>query len=88
MIVFFVPSFFPRDVLDEILNLSQFLRVFLPTPTCNHRSLKFYQSNRKKEALRMIVSIYNILILSYVKLLFYDLIDKISNSCDVIEILL
>ena len=36
-----------------------------------------------KEALRMIVSIYRdcILILSYVKLLFYDLIDKISNSC-------
>ena len=52
-----------------------------------HRSLKFYQSNRKKEALRMIVSIYNIeyiyciLILSYVKLPFYDLIDNISNSC-------
>ena len=27
-------------------------------------------------------SIYCILILSYVKVLFYDLIDKISNSCD------
>ena len=26
-------SFFPRDVLDEILNFSQFLRVFLPTLT-------------------------------------------------------
>ena len=24
-------SFFPRGVLDEILNLSQFLRIFLPT---------------------------------------------------------
>ena len=54
-----------------------------------HRSLKFYQSNRKKEALRILVSIYNIysiyciLILACVKLLFYGLIDKISNSCDV-----
>ena len=28
--------------------------------TKDHRSLKFNQSNRKKEALRMIVSIYNI----------------------------
>ena len=28
-----------------------------------HRSSKFYQSNRKKEALRMIVSIYNLYIL-------------------------
>ena len=26
----------------------------------NHRSLKFYQWNRKKEALRMLVSIYSI----------------------------
>ena len=26
-----MPSFFPRDVLDEILDLSQFLGVFLPT---------------------------------------------------------
>ena len=31
MMVSFVLSFFPRDVLDEILNLSRFLRIFLPT---------------------------------------------------------
>ena len=32
MVSFFVLSFFPRGVLDEILNLlSQFLRFFLPT---------------------------------------------------------
>ena len=31
MMVSFVLSFFPRDVLDEILDLSQFLRVLLPT---------------------------------------------------------
>ena len=32
----FVPSFFPLDVLDEIWDLSQFLRDFLPTliPLC------------------------------------------------------
>ena len=34
MIVFCVLSLFPREVLDEILDiLSQFLRVFLPTLT-------------------------------------------------------
>ena len=27
----FVLSFFPRDVLDEICDLIQFLKVFLPT---------------------------------------------------------
>ena len=32
MMVSFVLSFFPRDVLDEILNLiERFLRIFLPT---------------------------------------------------------
>ena len=29
--VFLCYPFFPRDVLDEILDLSHFLRVFLPT---------------------------------------------------------
>ena len=34
MVSYFVLSFFPRDVLDEIWNeLSRFLRLFLPTLT-------------------------------------------------------
>ena len=51
-------------------------------PAFEHRSLKFYQWNRKKEALRMLVSIYNIyciLILSYVKLLFTIWLIKFQN---------
>ena len=55
---------------------------------CLSRAVQLNQSNRKKEALHMTVQCINIqyieyciLILSYVKLLFYDLIDKISNFC-------
>ena len=36
------------------------LKQFRVASVSNHRRLKFYQSNRKKEALRMLVSIYNI----------------------------
>ena len=47
MMVLFVLYFFPRDVLNKILDLSQFLNVFLPTlqyrvaNLCKHPLLKF-----------------------------------------------
>ena len=41
-------SFFPRDVLDEILNLIESVsEVFLPTLSCRN-----IQSNRIKQALK------------------------------------
>ena len=56
MVSYFVLSFFPRDVLDEICTeLSQFLRIFLPTPKCdlnktiNERHARFQPDNRLKK---------------------------------------
>lgn len=49
----------------------------------NHRSCKFYQSNRKRGALRMIVLIYRAqFILNFIRkapFLQFDQTDKISN---------
>ena len=47
--------------LDSCLRFNGLLRLF--QSISDHRSLKFNQSSRKKEALRMIVSIYNIYII-------------------------
>ena len=41
--VSFVPSFFSRDVLGEIWDLSQFLKVFLSTLSYMPQILKRYQ---------------------------------------------
>ena len=40
--VFFVLSFFPRDVLGEILDLIEFLRVFLPILSVIDLLLSFF----------------------------------------------
>ena len=58
MMVSFVLSFFPRDVLDEILNLIESVSEDFPSYSCSYFICKRFLSSREANRKSQILSVF------------------------------